>query len=155
LFRPSLLATVEAVVEDDVALLHFVGADIGGGRTATETEGARWVNVVLGNIKRSIGAPITRSNNASTTERRPFSGRAALSGRSRLALQSRYRLRELVPRLLRAMVLCGPCAEPVLRQASNFVGGGSALIRYVQAIFMPRHERGIYVQATPMRIVVR
>ncbi|MDQ3205831.1 MAG: IS1595 family transposase, partial [Pseudomonadota bacterium] len=32
----------------------------------------------------------------------------------------RFHLPELVPRLLRAMVLCSPCAEPALRQATNF-----------------------------------
>ena len=31
-------------------------------------------------------------------------------------------LPELVPQLLRAMVLCCPCPEPILRQASNFTG---------------------------------
>jgi hypothetical protein len=28
-----------------------------GGRAATEVKGARWVNVLLSNLKRSIGAP--------------------------------------------------------------------------------------------------
>jgi len=32
----------------------------------------------------------------------------------------RFRLPEFVPRLLRAMVLCMPTPEPILRQATNF-----------------------------------
>ena len=32
----------------------------------------------------------------------------------------RFRLPEFVPRLLRAMVLCMPNPEPLLRQATNF-----------------------------------
>jgi hypothetical protein len=32
----------------------------------------------------------------------------------------RFRLPEFMPRLLRAMVLCTPCPEPALRQATNF-----------------------------------
>ena len=34
----------------------------------------------------------------------------------------RFRLREMLPRLARAMMLCKPPAEPVLRMASNFHG---------------------------------
>jgi hypothetical protein len=34
----------------------------------------------------------------------------------------RFRLREMLPRLARAMMLCKPHAEPVLRMASNFHG---------------------------------
>src|SRR5450759_3862845 len=76
-----------------------------------------------------------RLSRAQTTQVRPndvpFRDARRYLGEAAYRLNRRFRLRELVPRLLRAMVLCGPCAEPVLRQASNFVGGGSALIRYV------------------------
>lgn len=34
----------------------------------------------------------------------------------------RFRLREMLPRLTRAMMLCKPHPEPVLRMASNFHG---------------------------------
>lgn len=39
--------------------------------------------------------------------------------------------------LLRAMVLCSPCAEARLRQASNFCSGGSTLIT---SSFDPHHQ---------------
>ena len=42
-------------------------------------------------------------------------------GEAAYRFNRRFHLRELVPRLLRAMILCGPCAEPALRQASNFL----------------------------------
>jgi len=34
----------------------------------------------------------------------------------------RFRLRDMLPRLLRAMAVCEPCAEPALRSASNYLG---------------------------------
>jgi hypothetical protein len=34
----------------------------------------------------------------------------------------RFRLTDMLPRLTRAMTLCRPCAEPVLRAAGNFHG---------------------------------
>jgi hypothetical protein len=60
-----------------------------GGRAATEVRGARWVKCCPTSSARS-GAPITRSNNASTTERGPFSGRAPLPWRSCLPPQSPF-----------------------------------------------------------------
>jgi hypothetical protein len=55
--------------------------------------------------------------------------RALVSGRSRLPIcpspcwdNRRFRLREMLPRLARAMMLCKPHPEPTLRIASNFHG---------------------------------
>lgn len=84
-----------------------------GGRAATEVPGARWANIVLSNVKRSIGGAYHSVKQHKYA--RHYLGEAAWR------FNRRFRLRELVPRLLRAMILCGPCAEPILRQASNFI----------------------------------
>jgi hypothetical protein len=85
-----------------------------GGRAATEVRGARWVNILLSNVKRSIGGAYHALKQRKYA--RHYLGEAAWR------FNRRFRLRELVPRLLRAMILCGPCAEPILRQTSNFLG---------------------------------
>lgn len=84
-----------------------------GGRAATVVDGARWVNVVLSNVKRSIGGAYHSFNQAKYARR--YLGEAAYRFNRRFALP------ELLPRLLRAMVLCTPCTEPALRHASNFL----------------------------------
>ena len=85
-----------------------------GGRAATEVAGARWVNTVLSNVKRSISGTYHSIRQAKYARR--YLGEAAYR------FNRRFQLPELLPRLLRAMVLCGACAEPLLRQASNFLG---------------------------------
>ncbi|WP_426683358.1 IS1595 family transposase [Xanthomonas translucens pv. undulosa] len=88
--------------------------DTGGGRTATEAPGARWVNVVLGNLKRAISGvyhAIAQSKYA-----RRYLAEAAYR------FNRRFRLREMLPRLATSMMRCKPCPEPVLRAASNFHG---------------------------------
>lgn len=82
-----------------------------GGRTSTQVEGARWVNIVLSNVKRSIGGAYHSINQGKYARR--YLAEAAYR------FNRRFRLRELMPRLLTAMVLCCPCARPMLRQASN------------------------------------
>lgn len=84
-----------------------------GRRAATEVRGARWVNVVLANVKRSISGTYHAIKQAKYARR--YLGEAAYR------FNRRFRLPELLPRLLHAMVLCSPCAEALLRQASNFV----------------------------------
>lgn len=84
-----------------------------GGRAATEVNGARWVNVVLSNVKRSISGAYHSIRQAKYARR--YLGEAAYR------FNRRFQLPELLPRLLRAMVLCGACAEPLLRQASNYL----------------------------------
>ena len=66
----------------DLAHVHTV-FDTGGGRAATETRGARWVNSLLANVKRVIGGGYL----AQTTQ-----VRKALSRRSRLPFQPGFLL---------------------------------------------------------------
>lgn len=84
-----------------------------GGRAATEVRGARWVNIVLSNLKRSISGSYHAIRQAHYARR--YLAEAAYR------FNRRFRLRELVPRLARAMMLCKPCAEPSLRLATNFL----------------------------------
>jgi ribosomal protein L37AE/L43A len=83
-----------------------------GGRAATQVKGARWANVVLSNVKRALDG-VYHSIEQQRYARRYLAEAAYRFNR-------RFRLREFVPRLLRAMVLCAPCPEPLLRQATNF-----------------------------------
>lgn len=83
-----------------------------GGRAATEVQGARWVNVVLSNVKRALDGVYH------SVKQRRYARRYLAEAAYRF--NRRFRLREFVPRLLRAMVLCMPCPEPLLRQATNF-----------------------------------
>lgn len=84
-----------------------------GGRAATEVRGARWVNIVLSNLKRSISGSYHAIRQAKYA--RHYLAEAAYR------FNRRFRLHELIPRLARAMMLCKPCAEPSLRLASNFI----------------------------------
>jgi len=86
--------------------------DTDGGRAATEVPGARWVNVVLGNVKRAISGCYHAIDQAKYARR--YLAEAAYR------FNRRFRLAEMLPRLLRAIVLCKPRAEPSLRLASNF-----------------------------------
>jgi hypothetical protein len=83
-----------------------------GGRAATEIDGARWVNVLLSNLKRSIGGAYHAFHQHKYARR--YLAEAAYR------FNRRFRLPEFVPRLLRAMVLCAPSPEQLLRQATNF-----------------------------------
>ena len=88
--------------------------DTGGGRAATEARGARWVNIVLSNLKRSIDGAYHAIKQHKYARR--YLAEAAYR------FNCRFRLPEMLPRLLRAMAVCKPCAEPVLRTASNYHG---------------------------------
>lgn len=88
--------------------------DTDGGRAATEVKGARWANIVLGNVKRAISGRYHAVKQAKYARR--YLAEAAYR------FNRRFRLREMLPRLLRAMVCCAPCPEPDLRLASNFHG---------------------------------
>ncbi|AOY65968.1 IS1595-like element IS1595 family transposase [Xanthomonas euvesicatoria pv. euvesicatoria] len=88
--------------------------DTGGGRAATETAGARWLNVVLGNLKRAISGVYHAIAQGKYARR--YLGEAAYR------FNRRFRLREMLPRLATAMMQSNPCPEPVLRAASNFHG---------------------------------
>lgn len=85
-----------------------------GGRAATEAAAARWVNVVLANLKRAISGVYHAIRQAKYARR--YLAEAAYR------FNRRFRLREMLPRLATAMMRCKPCPEPVLRAASNFHG---------------------------------
>lgn len=96
----------------DAGHVHTV-LETEGGRAATEARGARWVNVVLSNVKRALDG-VYHSIKQHRYARRYLAEAAYRFNR-------RFRLHELLPRLTRAMVLCKPCPEPKLRLASNFL----------------------------------
>lgn len=85
-----------------------------GRRAATEAKGARWVNVVLGNVKRAISGCYHAMRQAKYARR--YLAEAAYR------FNRRFRLAALLPRLARAMVLCKPWPEPKLRAVDNFHG---------------------------------
>ena len=86
----------------------------GGGRAATQAQGARWVNVLLANVKRAISGSYHAIRQAKYARR--YLAEAAYR------FNRRFHLAAMLPRLLRAMVLCKPCAEPSLRATGNFHG---------------------------------
>lgn len=86
----------------------------GGGRAATEAAGARWVNVVLANVKRAISGVYHAVRQAKYARR--YLTEAAWR------FNRRFDLCSLLPRLATALVRCKPCPEPILRAASNFHG---------------------------------
>jgi hypothetical protein len=81
-------------------------------RSAREVRGARWVNVLLGNVKRAISGSHHAIRQGKYARR--YLAKAAYR------FNRRFHLPESVPRLLRAMALCAPSPEPLLRQATNF-----------------------------------
>jgi hypothetical protein len=97
----------------DAGHAHTV-LETAGGRAACEVRGARWVNVLLGNVKRAISGSYHAIRQGKYARR--YLAEAAYR------FNRRFRLREMLPRLARAMMLCKPHAEPVLRMASNFHG---------------------------------
>lgn len=74
----------------------------------------RWVNVLLGNFKCAISGSC-RAIRQGKYARRHLAGAACRVNR-------RFRLREMLPRLARAMMLCKPHAGLFLRMASYFHG---------------------------------
>lgn len=76
--------------------------------------GARWVNVLPGNVKRATSGSyhaICLGKHA-----RRYLAEAACR------FNRRFRLRERLPGLARAMMLCKTHAEPTPRSATNFHG---------------------------------
>lgn len=71
------------------------------------------MNVVLSNVKRSIRGAYHSIRQAKYARR--YLSEAAYR------FTRRFQLPERLPRLLRAMVLCSACAEPILRKASNYL----------------------------------
>lgn len=85
-----------------------------GGRDACEVRGARWVNVVLANVKRAI------SGRYHAFKQGKYARRYLAEAQYRF--NRRFCLAAMLPRLMRAMMLCNPWPEPALRAAGNFHG---------------------------------
>ena len=105
------LACFAQVVEQDHPHTVLI---TGGGRAATEVQGARWVNVLLSNLKRAISGRYHAFRQAKYARR--YLAEAAYR------FNHRFRLSDMLQRLLHHVVLCKPCAEPTLRAACNFLG---------------------------------
>ncbi|MCL1527201.1 IS1595 family transposase [Xanthomonas nasturtii] len=88
--------------------------DTGGGRAATDVQGARWLNVVLANVKRAISGTYHAVRQAKYARR--YLAEAAYR------FNRRFHLEQMLPRLATALMRCMPCPERVLRMASNFHG---------------------------------
>ena len=88
--------------------------ETGGGRVATEVKGARWVNVVLGHVKRAISGCYHAMRQSKYARR--YLAEAAYR------FNRRFRLTEMLQRLAHAMVECKPWPEPKLRRVGNFLG---------------------------------
>ena len=85
-----------------------------GRRASCEVVGARWVNVVLANVKRAI------SGRYHAFKQSKYARRYLAEAQYRF--NRRFRLAEMLPRLMRAMMLCSPWPEPNLRVSGNFHG---------------------------------
>ena len=83
------------------------------GRAATEVQGARWVNVLLSNLKRGLNR-VYHSIRQAKYARRYLAEAAHRFTR-------RFRLREMASRLATAVMACKPCLERIVRQACSFV----------------------------------
>jgi ribosomal protein L37AE/L43A len=105
------LGAFRAVIALDHA--HTV-IDAGGGRKATEADGARWVNVVLSNVKRALDGTYHAFKFFKYAHR--YLGEAAWR------FNRRFRLAALVPRLLVAIARCKPWPERKLRNVPVFAG---------------------------------
>jgi len=70
--------------------------------------------VLLANVKRAISGSYHAIRQAKYARR--YLAEAAYR------FNRRFHLATMLPRLLRAMVLCKPCAEPSLRATGNFHG---------------------------------
>lgn len=96
-----------------VALGHaHTVIDAGGGRGATQAEGARWVNTVLGNVKRALDGTYHAFRFAKYAER--YLGEAAWR------FNRRFRLEALVPRAVVAAARCPAWPERKLRGVPQF-----------------------------------
>jgi hypothetical protein len=76
-------------------------------------QGARWVNVLLSNLKRGLDRVYHSIRQAKYARR--YLAEAAYR------FNRRFRLREMASRLATAVMACKPCPERLLRQACNFV----------------------------------
>jgi len=85
-----------------------------GRRAATEANGARFSQHLSG--QRQTRDQWLLSCGQTEEVRAPLFGR-----RSSHRFNRRFRLHDMLPRLLRAVIAYSPCAEPLLRQACHFL----------------------------------
>jgi hypothetical protein len=97
----------------------------GGGRAATEVDGARWVNVLLSNLNRALDGVYHAIRQSK------YAGRYLAEAAYRF--NRRFKLRRMAGQLAADLMGCKPCPERLLRAASNCVHRGSALIRSKEA----------------------
>lgn len=105
----------------DAGHAHTV-LETGGGRAACEVKGARWVNVLLGNVKRAISGSYDQRKSPRDHAIRQGKYARMYLAEAAYRFNRRFDLRAILPRLARAMMLCKFHPEPVLRMASNFHG---------------------------------
>lgn len=103
------LGAFRAVIERDHAHTVIVASSR---QAACEAEGARWVNVVLGNLKRSLDGTHHAFDFFKYAER--YLAEAAWR------FNRRFRLKALIPRLLVAAARCKPQPERALRDVPVF-----------------------------------
>lgn len=103
------LGAFRAAVDQDHA--HTV-IDAGGGRAATEAEGARWVNTVLSNVKRSLDGTYHAFGFFKYSER--------YLAEAQYRFNRRFDLKAMLPRLLVAAARCRPWSERALRDVPVF-----------------------------------
>ena len=84
------------------------------GKAGTEVTGARWVNVVLGNLKRSLDGTCHAFGFFKYAER--YLAEAAWR------FNRRFDLKALVPRLLVTAAACPPWPESALRGVPSYKG---------------------------------
>lgn len=108
----------------DAGHAHTV-LETAGGRAACEVRGARWVNVLLGNLNRAISGSYhaIRQGKNVTPDIDPGYARRYLA-EAAYRFNRRFRLRAMLPRLARAMMLCKPHAEPALGWPAIFMAEG-------------------------------
>lgn len=85
-----------------------------GGRAACEARGAHWVNIVLANVKRAMSGRYHAFKHGKYARR--------YLAEAQYRFNRRFRLADMLPRLMRAMMLCNPWPEPALRAVGNFHG---------------------------------
>ncbi|MDZ4348994.1 MAG: IS1595 family transposase [Xanthomonadaceae bacterium] len=83
-----------------------------GGRAVTEVDGARWVNVLLSNLKRALDGVYHAIRQAKYARR--YLAEAAYR------FNRRFWLREIASQLATDLMACKPCPERLLRKTCNF-----------------------------------
>jgi len=105
----------------DAGHAHTV-LETGGARAACEVNGARWVNVLLSNVKRVISRSYDQRKSPRDHAIRQGKYARLYLAEAAYRFNRRFDLRAILPRLARRMMLSKPHPEPVLRMASNFHG---------------------------------